>query len=81
MNRSTAKALLLAHAELEDALQIIRRRQERVGDRELEDYPDAFSDFRYFGDQIEAALNSIEHRIQDAQDALLFRNREPNAKK
>lgn len=67
MNRTTAQRLLVAYAEVEDALDIIRKRQEKVGDREYNANPDAFADFRYFGDKLAEALKGIQHRIGDAQ--------------
>ena len=67
MNKTTAQQLLVAYAEAQDALNRIRKRQERIGDKEYSTFPDAFDDFRYFGDRLEEALESISHRIMDAQ--------------
>lgn len=68
MNKTTAQQLLIAVAETQDALKRIRNRQQKMGDGELVEYPDAFDDFRYFGDRLEEALKDIEHQIADAQD-------------
>lgn len=68
MNKATAAELITAYSEVMSALHRIRRRQEKVGDKEFDNYPDAFDDFRYFGDKIQEALEGIEHRFEDAKD-------------
>lgn len=73
MNRTTAQQLMLAYAEAQEALFRIRKRQVKIGDKEFEGYPDAFADFRYFGDKLEEALKGIEHRIADAQEIVVYK--------
>lgn len=67
MNKTTAQQLVLAYAEVLATLKRIRKRQELVGNKEYNSNPDAFDDFRYFGDMLENSLDSIEHRLSDAQ--------------
>lgn len=75
MKRATAQQLLVAYAEVQDAVTRIRKRQEKIGDAEFNEYPDEFADFRYFGDKLEEALKGIEHRVEEAMYIVAYEKR------